>query len=225
VPTGKASTVCDLGSVWHVRDLAFKPYPCCHLMHAFVDAALYLRDQVGPALHEIERIDCPLSDRLQALLYEPRELRIRPPTIYDALFSVPYAVALALVRGRVDLAAFYDEPLDDPRVLAVSAKTFCPTDAASDYPRHFPGEVRIRLKNGQIFARREGASRGTPERPLSAREIGDKYFANATRTIKRSAAAELRRRILAIEEEKDIRSLMRLSVREDSHQLENAAVA
>jgi 2-methylcitrate dehydratase PrpD len=225
VPTGKASPVRDLGNVWRVRELAFKPYPCCHLTHAFVDAALYLHNQVGIRLHEIERIDCPLSDRLQALLAEPRELRIRPPTIYDALFSVPYAVALALVRGRVDLAAFYDEPLDDPRVLAISAKTFCPTDAASDYPLHFPGEVRIHLKNGQILARRECFSRGTPERPLSLEEIDDKYFANATRTIKRSRAAELRRRVLAIEDENDIRSLVRLSVRENSRQLETAAVA
>jgi 2-methylcitrate dehydratase PrpD len=181
VPEGADSPAHELGSRWAARGIALKPYPCCHFVHAFVDAALVLRDQVR--VDDIARIDCPLTARLQPLVGEPRERRIRPPTIYDALFSVPYAVALALVRGRVDLAAFYDEPLDDPAVLAVAAKAYCPDDPASDYPKHFPGEVRITLKDGRTLARREATSRGTPERRLSPAEIEAKFFQNATRAV------------------------------------------
>lgn len=219
VPTAEMSPAVDLCDVWHVRQLAFKPYPCCHLTHAFVDAGLFLHERVRFALHEIERIECPLSPRLQALLAEPRELRIKPPTIYDALFSVPYAVALALVKGRVDLAAFYDEALDDPGVLAISAKTFCPDDPSSDYPVHFPGEVRIHLKNGQTLARREQFSRGTPDRPLSAEEVSKKFLANAAKTLDRVRADELRGRILAIESETDIGNLARLASARDGRRL------
>ncbi|OGK94762.1 MAG: hypothetical protein A2X50_09255 [Candidatus Rokubacteria bacterium GWF2_70_14] len=92
-------------------------------------------------------------------------------------------VALALVKGRVDVAALYDEPLDDPRVLALAAKTFCPPDPESDYPKHFPGEVRITLRDGRRLVRREPVSRGAPERPLTPAEIEAKFFLNATRAI------------------------------------------
>lgn len=183
LPNGPSSPVDGLGTRWASLGIALKPYPCCHFIHAFVDAALALREGAPFRLDQIERIDCPLTDRLQPLVGEPRERRIKPPTIYDALFSVPYVVALALVRGGVDLAAFYDEPLDDPRVLALAARTWCPPDPASDYPRHFPGEVRIALAGGRQLARREPVSRGTPERPLSTGEIEAKFFANATRAV------------------------------------------
>jgi 2-methylcitrate dehydratase PrpD len=183
VPGGELSPTHELGTRWAIRGIALKPYPCCHFIHAFVDAALWLRESEHLRPEDVERIDCPLTDRLQPVVGEPRERRIRPPTIYDALFSVPYVVALAVVKGRVDVATFYDEPLDDPRVLRLAERTFCPPDPASDYPRHFPGEVRIRLANGRELRRREGTSRGTPERRLSTGEIEAKFFANATRAV------------------------------------------
>jgi 2-methylcitrate dehydratase PrpD len=207
VPDGAASPAHELGTRWDARGIALKPYPCCHFVHAFVDAALALRDQVQ--VEEIQRIDCPLTGRLQSLVGEPRDRRIKPPTIYDALFSVPYAVALALVKGRVDLAAFYDEPLDDPRVLAVAAKTFCPDDPASDYPKHFPGEVRITLRDGRTFERREPTSRGTPERRLGAGDIEAKFLDNATRAVSDAQAKHIAAMAWELERLPNIETLMR----------------
>ena len=211
VPDGSASPAHELGTRWTARGIALKPYPCCHFVHAFVDAALALREQVRG--EDIERIDCPLTGRLQALVGEPRERRIEPPTIYDALFSVPYAVALALVKGRVDLAAFYDEPLDDPAVLAVAAKTFCPDDVASDYPKHFPGEVRITLKDGRTLQRREPTSRGTPERRLAPGDIEAKFFQNATRAVPERDAKRIVDMVWELERLPRIGALVRECVR------------
>ena len=207
VPDGAASPAHELGSRWAARGIALKPYPCCHFVHAFVDAALVLRDQV--AIDDIARIDCPLTPRLQALVAEPRDRRIPPPTIYDALFSVPYAVALALVKGRVDLAAFYDEPLDDPTVLALAAKTFCPDDPASDYPKHFPGEVRITLRDGRTLHRREPTSRGTPERRLEPGAIEAKFLENATRAVSDVQAKRIAGMVWELERLPAIGTLMR----------------
>ncbi len=181
VPTGADDPTHALGQRWATLGIALKPYPCCHFIHSFIDAALALRDQVR--IEDIERIDCPLTARLQPQVGQPRERRIKPPTIYDALFSVPYVVALALLQGRVDLASFYDQPLDDPKVLALAERIFCPDDPDSDYPAHFPGEVRITLRDGRQLRRREATSRGTPERRLSAAEIEHKFHANATRAV------------------------------------------
>ncbi len=193
VPAGEDAPTHRLGQHWQALGLALKPYPCCHFIHAFVDAALALRGAVP--VDEIERVDCPLSERLHHMVAQPRERRIRPATTYDALFSVPYVTALALVKGRVDLAAFYDESLLDPAVLDLAARTHCCEDPESDYPTHYPGEVRITLKDGRVITRREPVSRGTPERRLTREEINGKFLANAARAV---GAAQARRIIDAV---------------------------
>jgi len=201
-----------LGQEWLTRGIALKPYPCCHFIHAFVDAALELRGQFAP--EDIERIECPLTPDLHKMVAEPREACIRPSIPYRALFSVQYVVALALARGRVDLAAFHDEPLDSPDVLAIAAKTFCVPDPASDFPRRFPGEVVVHLKDGRVVRCRKAASLGTPDVPLSAEALQAKFMANATRAISQAAAGRLKDRILRLEEAASLDEIMALCVAE-----------
>jgi 2-methylcitrate dehydratase PrpD len=177
----------DLGHHWMAAETALKPYPCCHFTHAFVDAALGVLATLGRstlASDEIEAIVCPTTPRLMPVVTEPADRKTAPATIYDALFSVQYAVALALVKGRVDLAAFYDEPLDDPNVLAVAGKVSCPPDPDSDYPAHFPGEVVVRLRDGRELRVRVAASSGTPDNPLDDRAVMAKFRANASRVMR-----------------------------------------
>ena len=112
-PGESVSPVRALGDEWLIAGIALKPYPCCHFIHGFVDCALHLRDQV--VLDEIESIDCPLSPRLHHMVSGPS----RPADPYSALFSTPYVVALALVTGRIDLAAFHDRGVNDSAVLAL----------------------------------------------------------------------------------------------------------
>jgi len=191
VPDAALMLTRDLGTRWLSLGIALKPYPFCHFIQGFVDAALVLHETEGFRPEDVERIDCPLDDRLQPIVGEPRELRIKPPTIYEALFSVPYLVALALVKGRADMAAVYDEPLDDPRVLALAARIWCPPDPSSDYPRRWPGEVLITLRDGRRLRRCELVTRGGPERPLSAADVEAKFFENATRAVTDAQAKQI----------------------------------
>ncbi len=195
-----------LGERWLIEGIALKPYPCCHFIHAFVDAALYLRDKVDIA--QIARIDCPLTGRLHPLVAEPRDRRIRPTTPYEAMFSVPYTVALALAIGQVDLAAFHDRGVDDPDVLALAALTYCEQDPDSDFPAHFPGEVRLTMKNGEVITRREMTSTGTPDRPLSMATIEAKFMTNATRAISEERADALLTLVGKVEQLSDVSELV-----------------
>lgn len=208
VPRGDQSPAHGLGESWQTLGIALKPYPCCHFIHGFVDAALELRDQFD--LDEIERIECPLTAMLHPMVGAPRERCIEPPTIYAALFSVHYAVALALTKGRVDLVAFYDEPISDPKVLEVAAKVHCVEDPNSDFPKRFPGEVIVTLKDGRVFGCRKPTSLGTPGAPLSRAEIEAKFFANATRAISREAAEQIVDVVLNLEKAESLGKLMAL---------------
>lgn len=189
IPDGELAPSYELGSDWQLSGIALKPYPCCHFIHGFIDAALFLRDKVE--VSEIDRIDCPLTKRLHPLVGEPHHKRIRPTSPYEAMFSVPYVVALALVKGKVDLASFHDLGIDDPDVLKLAAKTFVQEDPESDFPAHFPGEVRITLKSGEVITRREATSTGTPDRPLSREQIEQKFMTLAMRVTDRVRAREI----------------------------------
>lgn len=152
-PEGDRAPSFELGQHLQSLGIALKPYPCCHFIHSFVDAALELRGQFE--LQDIDRIDCALSSPLRKIVAEPRECCIYPVDPYAALFSVHYVVAVALARGRVDLATFHDEPLDAADVRALAEKTYCTVDPNSDFPLHFPGEVNVTLKDGRVFGCRK----------------------------------------------------------------------
>jgi 2-methylcitrate dehydratase PrpD len=181
VPQGALAPSYKLGEDWRIPGIALKPYPCCHFIHGFVDAALAIRDQVP--LDQIVRIECPLSPALHHMVAEPHDQKIKPTSTYEALFSVQYVVALALAKGRVDLAAFYSDPLDDPQVLGIAARVICTQDPISDFPQHFPGELHVQLKDGRVIQRREHTSLGTPERRLPREMIDRKFLANAGRAL------------------------------------------
>lgn len=212
-PDPKRNPTLGLGEEWHALGIAIKPYPCCHFLHGFVDCALALRNKVD--WEQIARIELPIAPALERMVGAPRDQKVRPTEIYQALFSVQWAVAVALIRGRVDLAAYYDEPLDDPRLLSLAEITHCVDDPASDFPKHFPGEVRITLKDGRVFTHREATSLGTPERPLPQAELEAKFIANASRALGAAQAARVLTTVLRIDELSHIGELMALCARKE----------
>ena len=209
IPAGDALPSVALGEKWETLGIALKPYPCCHFIHAFVDAALELRGQFP--LDQVERIDCPLSKILIPLVYEPQTASKQPKDPYTALFSVPYAVALALSRGTVSLPDFHDRPLNEPEVLALAAKVFCTPDPESDFPKHFPGEVSVTLKDGRNFRVRRFASLGSPDFPLSQAAVVEKFMSNATRVLSEQVCRKIVDVVLNLEHQSSLDELLKLS--------------
>lgn len=199
-----------LGQTWETLAVGFKPYPCCHFLHAFLDCALSLRETHRLRAEDIELIECLVPPSGMPIVAEPRDAKLRPRSAYDAQFSLPYSVAAALVDGRVDLGTFATERLGDPRVLALADRVVCLTDPDSAFPRGFPGWVRVRLADGRTVEAREPDGRGGPARPLPEGAIVDKFRANARRTLAPAAVAALERAALALDELVDVRSLMSL---------------
>jgi 2-methylcitrate dehydratase PrpD len=193
-PTAEDIGLDTLGSRWMTAEVALKPYPCCHFTHAFADAAFSLLNDLGAdhiTADQVDSIVCPTAPALLPMVAEPAERKISPSTIYDALFSIQYVVACALVGRGVGLATFYDEPLDHPKVLAMAAKVTCVGDDGTDFPTHFPGEVILHLSDGRTLRRHVAASHGTPDDPLNDTEVLAKFTTNATRRVPADQAAHI----------------------------------
>jgi len=178
-----AALTADLGRRWQLLDIALKPYPCCHMTHAFIDAAAALRAAHRPAPDAIAAIECEIHPREMPVVCEPVAGKRRPQSDYDAKFSLPYTVAAMLVRGRVELDDFSPAAIADPAVLALAARVTCLPDPAADYPRCFPGRLRLRLRDGRVLEHDEPVNRGSFLRPLDDDAVRDKFRRTAGRVL------------------------------------------
>ena len=172
-----------LGERWRLLEIALKPYPACHMTHAFLDCAASLRAEVGRDPAAIAAIECFIHPREMPIVCEPRPTKLVPQTDYDAKFSLPYTVASMFVRGHVDLDDFTADAITEPAVLSLAGRVECVPDPAADYPRTFPGRLRVRLRDGRVLERDEPVNRGSAERPLSDDEVRHKFRRNAERAV------------------------------------------
>ena len=199
-----------LGREWEILRVGYKPYPCCHLNHAFLDCALELRTASGVSADAIERIECRVPAGEVPIICEPVEAKRRPRTSYDAQFSLPFSVASAFIDGAVGLDTYAPTRLDDPRVLALAARVSHVVDPDAAFPASFPGWVRVRLTDGRELEARAPHGRGGSDRPLPREAIVEKFRDNARRALSAARVAALERAVLDLDRLKTISELMRL---------------
>jgi 2-methylcitrate dehydratase PrpD len=202
---GARASECDyslatrgLGKIWEMENVAVKPYPACHFVHACTDAAIALRSQ-GIRAGEIVHVRALVPQGVVKTVCEPVANKRRPANSYDAKFSIPYAVATALVRGRFGLAELEEPALRDAQVLALADKVDYEADPNSGFPKWYSGEVVIRLRDGRELAQREQINRGAADRPLANEEIIAKFMENAQLAVSPARAAEMRDAILSMD--------------------------
>lgn len=202
--------VSGLNTVWETLNISIKPYPCCHYLHAFIDSALFLKEKHKIRVEDISGVECLISAPQSEIVCKPIEMKQTPATPYGALFSLPFSVAMALVKGKPSGRDFLHVNIHDEGILDLSRRVNYSIDPNSDYPKHFPGEVRIRLKNGDMLEYRERFNRGCPENPLTREEVVQKFLDNVADILKRSRAEEVIEKILNLENVPNISKVMEI---------------
>jgi len=137
-----------------------------------------------------------------------------PATMLGAKFSIPYAVAAALVLGRTDTAAFDERALEDPRVRRMAKRVEIAADGEmalkrADYPT---AHVRITLNDGRVLSRSTGVVRGDAVNPVPTGEVTDKFLSLASGPLGERRAREVVEAVEAMDALKDIRDLTALLV-------------
>ena len=80
----------------------------------------------------------------------------QPDTVYAAKFSLPFCVALALVKGSCGLKDFTPETLADPEIRHLMSVVSLVQDPGLDalHPARWPAEVEIITKSGLSYCGR-----------------------------------------------------------------------
>jgi len=184
------ATAC-LGREWEILNTDFKPYPCGHISHPYMDCALRLRNEVGVVPGDIQAIELRVPAAAVPILCEPAAAKRRPESSYAARFSLPYAVAVMLVDGKGGIDAFAESEIRRPELLDLCAKTKYVIDDTLPFPQAFPGWVVITRNDGTRVDARMDYSRGSRENPMTEPELFAKFEPNAVRAIPDTQAQEL----------------------------------
>ena len=197
-----------LGRTWELEQLTLKPYPCGSIAQPYMDCALRLREQHRIKPEQIAGIRCRTAEGPIPRLWEPLASKHKPQNGYAAKFSLPYLLALILVKGRATLAEFTDEAARDQAVLAVAGKVGYEVDATTDYPRQFIGHVAIRLRDGRLLEARQDHPRGGPDFPMTREEVEAKFLGNATLAVPAEQSARVVTLVGRLAAQADLTELM-----------------
>ena len=152
---------------FEIDRIYLKPYASCRHSHSAVEAALQLHGQAEG--RSIERITVE-TYRLGVKGHDHQEVH----GVASAKLSTPYAVAVALLRGRAGVAQF--EPLDEEAVaLARKVEVRENPDMTAECPGKRMARVRVRLADGREFERCVGHAKGEPENPMDSKELEEKW--------------------------------------------------
>lgn len=133
--------------------MAFKLWPSCGATHKAIAGVLGLRQQHGFGAEDVESVVVEVSHGITLNLRYPE-----PKTHKEAQFSMPYALALALRFGRLTLADYTAEAVQDEatrRLMPLVSMVKYPgsVEGAETSASHMPHRVTLRLKDGRSFER------------------------------------------------------------------------
>jgi len=191
-----------LGQQFMIVDNGYKRHACCGHTHTAIDAALMLRPQLEG--RPIDRIDVETYQVALDITDCPE-----PVTEHEAKFSLQHAVAVALCDGQVGLSQFQSERVMAPEVAALRRCVAVRADPAmtAAYPQTWPARVRIWLTDGSVLEAQVVVPKGMPGNPLSDDELRAKACVLLTERLG-SQAALLADKVLALEEDQPVRSVM-----------------
>ena len=192
-----------LGGPLRIEQNYFKLYACCRYNHFALDALLAMAraERLEPA--QIERVI------VTTIPFGPRMADPAPASMLGAKFSIPYAVAAALVLGRADVGAFEEPALGDPRIRALAARVEVRVDPEmsprrSDYPTAL---VELVLTDGRTLSGSTTLVRGDFERPVPAAEVVEKFIALTAGPLGADRSREVAALVERTETLKDVRDL------------------
>lgn len=165
----------DLGKVWTIEQNYIKPYPICRWAHASIDALSALMRAYGFASADVTRIE--VNTFAEAAALYPG----MPSTTSQAQYSLPFALSVMLVHGRIGPDHISGAGLHDNAVAAVLPRISLREDRrhSERFPAARWSDIRVTLKDGRQLDSGDVHARGGPEDPMETQEIESKFHTMA----------------------------------------------
>jgi 2-methylcitrate dehydratase PrpD len=167
----------DLGKDFRSEGNGQKPYPCCLGNHATIDATLAMVKEHDIKPDDVVEVTARVGPMAFTGCSTPLEEKQRPRNSIQSQFSIPWAVANAILYRKVGLSSFTEKVLQNKTLVDLACKVhphLTPEFGASSGVVE-PVIVEIRIKGGQTYAKRVDYPLGSLKNPLSLADVAEKF--------------------------------------------------
>jgi 2-methylcitrate dehydratase PrpD len=194
----------SLGKEFRILSLGFKPYCACQNAHAAIDAAYEIRKRAGFSPEKVEEIVIGTNKHgifLMGAVYEPKD-------ITGAQFSLPFCVAMALVKGSNGFRDYTEEVLKDSQLLDLAGKVRLVEKQGMEEANG--AQVQVRLKDGTLMSSEVVFAKGTVKNPMSPAELEEKFHDLASTVLPGDQIEQIIKMVKQLDKLEDVASLAAL---------------
>ncbi|MDZ4831583.1 MAG: MmgE/PrpD family protein [Phycisphaerae bacterium] len=197
---------------YRINECGMKSFPVEALSHAPLTAMLKCVQENSISASSVTEIKVEVIARAADILGDPA--KYRPNSKETADHSLPYCMAAGLVDGMVTPLQFREERVLDKALIPVmdKVKVVANDEFEALFPKFQPSRVTITTTGGKSFTKRVDVPKGDPRDPMTEAEIGVKFHALGDGVIGRDRCTKLAEAILKLDECKDVRTLLPLTL-------------
>ena len=200
--------IADLGKVYFLESpgLGLKWHPCSAPQFLAADAALHLKREHDIRYEDVAKMEVSIPPLRYARHYAP-EVK----TGLRGKFAINYVVAMCILDGKLELATFTDERVNQPQVQEAFSKVQVICDESIPEPGPYC-PVTVELKNGTKLSYTAKVAKGHPDNPMTESEVLEKFRGNAKLVIAETQAGQVIDEIMDLENIANTKSLAELMI-------------
>jgi 2-methylcitrate dehydratase PrpD len=161
-----------LGSDFKIMRVWFKIYPCVATVQGVIFTLAKMIEEHHFGADEIDEIRVGISETSLShggAIYEPHDTA-------SAQFSLPFSLAIRLLKNDNDLSFYMDPKLwTDPKVLALAKKVKSYADPNAKKDQNYNTTMEVKLTNGKTFKAFEAYPLGSPLNMVSRDVLRTKF--------------------------------------------------
>jgi 2-methylcitrate dehydratase PrpD len=190
-----------LGEAFRIHRSSIKPYASCRGTHAAVELAQALRQEIPAA--QVATIEAGVHPTLVRMCGATTAA-----TMLEAQMSMPYALAVAWLRGDAGLPDFAPEVRAAPEVAAWMRRVRLVEDAS--VPSNIACRLTVTTQDGAVREARLDIPAGSWNRPLADEAVRRKFRGLAAPVLGAARAARLETQVMAMAPGDDPRTIAEL---------------
>jgi len=185
---------------YELRANTYKPFPCGIVNHPTIDGAIQIHHEHHPAPELIFAVRLRVAPLVLDLCNQTNITKG-----LQGKFSVYHGAAIGLVRGKAGIQEYTDEAVNNPAIKQVRERATAVGDPSITEDQ---AHIEVELTNGKKLTRFVEKSLGNIHRPLTDRQLDDKFLDQAVLAIPLEQAQKLLKQCWRIDQLEDVKHLI-----------------
>lgn len=199
----------ELGKVFEILNVGFKPYSCCGSNHTSIDSILEIIDEKGGPFtyDQIKEVNIETTTATKHHV----GWEYKPSGTIGAQMNLAYATAITLLDGKCSVNQYTEKRIQSEDINKLIRKINITANEEFDsYGRD--GRHHIKLKvvftDGSEFTKEKTHAKGSMFHPLTADEVLEKYFDLTTTMFNKSDSKIILDNIINLESQNNIKDFL-----------------